>query len=242
MEVHHHPKVEKRSFKEYLLEGLMIFIAVTLGFFAESIRENLSNNEHAKLTKQLVIDLKADTLNLRRSITFERGQQRTIDTLFFLLQKPIDSADTKAIQQLVVNSYALIEFHASTGAITAIEKELNIKQFADSKLPALIADHESKINTINNIYNVLLKLLEDNLEPFTYQHFTAVNAYNVFSKDSVVTVGKMRNLTQEDMTELSIKIELINTLVSNLIERGEEMKKQASELMQYAIEQYDLEN
>jgi len=39
MEVHHHPDVEKKGFKEYLLEGLMIFLAVTMGFFAESYRE-----------------------------------------------------------------------------------------------------------------------------------------------------------------------------------------------------------
>src|SRR5436853_6339027 len=45
MEVHHHPHVEKKSFKEYLLEGLMIFIAETLGFFAESLREHFTNNE-----------------------------------------------------------------------------------------------------------------------------------------------------------------------------------------------------
>jgi hypothetical protein len=30
MEVHHHPHVGKKNFKEYLLEGLMIFLAVTL--------------------------------------------------------------------------------------------------------------------------------------------------------------------------------------------------------------------
>ena len=39
MEVHHHPHVEKKSFKEYILEGLMIFIAVSMGFAAESLRE-----------------------------------------------------------------------------------------------------------------------------------------------------------------------------------------------------------
>jgi hypothetical protein len=41
MEVHHHPDLhhEKKVWKEYLLEGLMIFLAVTLGFFAEQIRE-----------------------------------------------------------------------------------------------------------------------------------------------------------------------------------------------------------
>jgi len=34
MEVPHHPHVEKKSFKEYFLEGLMIFFAVTIGFIA----------------------------------------------------------------------------------------------------------------------------------------------------------------------------------------------------------------
>jgi len=47
MEVHHHPEVEKKGFKEYLLEGLMIFLAVTMGFIAENIRENIS--EHRTL-------------------------------------------------------------------------------------------------------------------------------------------------------------------------------------------------
>jgi hypothetical protein len=48
MEVHHHPEVEKKGLKEYLLEGLMIFLAVTMGFFAETIRENISENGKAK--------------------------------------------------------------------------------------------------------------------------------------------------------------------------------------------------
>jgi hypothetical protein len=39
MEVHHHPHVEKKNFKEYFLEFSMIFLAVMLGFFAENLRE-----------------------------------------------------------------------------------------------------------------------------------------------------------------------------------------------------------
>ncbi len=57
MEVHHHPQVEKKSFKEYLLEGLMIFVAVTMGFFAENIREHFSDK---KSEKQIIIALKED--------------------------------------------------------------------------------------------------------------------------------------------------------------------------------------
>ncbi len=33
MEVHHHPQVEKKNFKKYLLEGLMIFFCGNAWFF-----------------------------------------------------------------------------------------------------------------------------------------------------------------------------------------------------------------
>jgi len=69
MEVHHHPHVEKKSFKEYVLEGLMIFLAVTMGFFAESIRENITKNEREHhLMEMLVEDLKADIPNLDTAV------------------------------------------------------------------------------------------------------------------------------------------------------------------------------
>ena len=48
MEVHHHPHVEKKSFKEYLLEGLMIFLAVSMGFIAENIREGILHRKKEK--------------------------------------------------------------------------------------------------------------------------------------------------------------------------------------------------
>ena len=48
MEVHHHPHVEKKGLKEYFLEFLMIFLAVTLGFFAENIREHFVDKTHEK--------------------------------------------------------------------------------------------------------------------------------------------------------------------------------------------------
>ena len=48
MEVHHHPTVDKKNFKEYFLEFLMIFLAVTMGFFAENIRKYFSERKTAK--------------------------------------------------------------------------------------------------------------------------------------------------------------------------------------------------
>src|ERR1700761_4100630 len=74
MEVHHHPDLEHKHkpWKEYLLEGLMIFIAVMMGFIAENVREDITNNQHAaQLTSRLIHDLKTDTTNLNHKIAQE---------------------------------------------------------------------------------------------------------------------------------------------------------------------------
>ena len=41
MEVHHHSRVEKKNFKEYFLELIMIFLAVTMAIIGENMREHL---------------------------------------------------------------------------------------------------------------------------------------------------------------------------------------------------------
>jgi hypothetical protein len=65
MEVHHHPKVEKKNFKEYFLEFLMIFLAVTMGFFAEQIRESFVEHNHEKeYIQSFYEDLSQDQKNL----------------------------------------------------------------------------------------------------------------------------------------------------------------------------------
>jgi len=72
MEVHHHPNVEKKNFKEYFLEFLMIFLAVTMGFFAENLRESFTNKEkQEQFVQSLYEDLKIDTARLNLIIAYD---------------------------------------------------------------------------------------------------------------------------------------------------------------------------
>jgi len=93
MEVHHHPHVEKKNFKEYFLEFLMIFLAVTMGFFAESYREHLVDIKKEKeYITQLAGDLKEDMkecgINNILSVTsFDKNFANYCDTLVDLLSK-----------------------------------------------------------------------------------------------------------------------------------------------------------
>lgn len=86
MEVHHHPTVEKKSLKEYLLEGLMIFIAVCMGFFAETIREGINEHHRAAVfAASMVKDLEEDTTELRQYIDYFTYANHNTDTLMMLL-------------------------------------------------------------------------------------------------------------------------------------------------------------
>ncbi|HEX3386213.1 MAG TPA: hypothetical protein VHS53_13530 [Mucilaginibacter sp.] len=82
MEVHHHPEVEKKGFKEYLLEGLMIFLAVFMGFIAESLREHIGDREREKLyMESLVTDLKLDTTVLGNAAKSKEARMLAIDSV-----------------------------------------------------------------------------------------------------------------------------------------------------------------
>ncbi|MFI5135545.1 MAG: hypothetical protein ACHQD9_06805, partial [Chitinophagales bacterium] len=86
MEIHHHPKVEKKNFKEYLLEGLMIFLAVMLGFFAENLREQLKNKQEIQLDMQsLVADLNADVAYFDSSLVSNEYACSMADSLVMMV-------------------------------------------------------------------------------------------------------------------------------------------------------------
>src|SRR5436190_12387177 len=86
MEVHHHPHIEKKKFKEYFLEFLMIFLAVTMGFFAESYREHLSDRlKEKEYISSLREDMKTDTLNLTKGILELQEKIIQLDSLMLLL-------------------------------------------------------------------------------------------------------------------------------------------------------------
>ena len=98
MEIHH-PHVEKKSFKEYSLEFLMIFLAVTLGFFAESLREHIIERDHEeKYVQTLYEDLKVDTTLLDANIAERTFVIPKIDTFRMLVH-------TKAIDELPAGTW-----------------------------------------------------------------------------------------------------------------------------------------
>ncbi|HLY68696.1 MAG TPA: hypothetical protein VKR53_03135 [Puia sp.] len=87
MEVHHHPHVEKKSVKEYFLEFLMIFLAVTMGFLAESLRETIGDNKQEDAyVHSMLSDLNNDVSMYGMFDSLNLDYCKMIDSVFLLMK------------------------------------------------------------------------------------------------------------------------------------------------------------
>jgi hypothetical protein len=87
MEVHHHPDLHHKTkkWKEYFLEFLMIFLAVTMGFIAENIREHFVLKKHEKeYMVSLVRDLNNDITGITRTQATVTRYINNADSIFVL--------------------------------------------------------------------------------------------------------------------------------------------------------------
>ena len=154
MEVHHHPHVEKKNFKEYFLEFIMIFLAVTLGFIAESLREHLVNVKKEKeYTITLKEDLLTDTSSLSHLIPEAQLQLDKLDTLCILLNLAANN-NTYNIDRLYY-----LNFRYSFGLILFYQNERTISQIKSTGAFNLIENKECKdsITFYYNFYDAVIQ-------------------------------------------------------------------------------------
>jgi len=89
MEVHAHSHTERKKWTHYLWEFLMLFLAVTLGFFVENQREHMvEHRREVQFIKSYISDLRKDIV-LLDSVTKKREERKTqIDSLTYILRLP----------------------------------------------------------------------------------------------------------------------------------------------------------
>jgi hypothetical protein len=153
MEVHHHPDLhhKKKKFKEYLLECLMIFIAVTLGFIAETIRENISERHREKdYMVGLINNLQSDTSNLNGIISRNDLELRGIDTLMKISKNNFINISTQDSIFFYVMAYTfeLHIFQFNDLTLVQLRNAGGYSLIKTSNIADSVALYESKNNNI----------------------------------------------------------------------------------------------
>lgn len=94
MEVHHvkHEENHKYNIKLFLYEFFIIFLAVTISFFVENIRERyIEHHKEVEYIQSLANDLKIDTLEMSNIIKKTSEQTKGIYTFLKKLENPDSS-------------------------------------------------------------------------------------------------------------------------------------------------------
>jgi len=152
MEVHHHPDLhhKRKNFREYFLEFLMIFLAVTMGFFAETIREGISEHSRAKVfASSMIRDLQADTAQLQSYRSYFSYAANKLDTFMQLLEV----AEPKDIPSGKLYWYGL--FGGAHGSFVP-----NDATFQEMKSSGSLHFFEKKIETEVAKYDRLCRFLQ----------------------------------------------------------------------------------
>ncbi len=147
MEVHHHPTIEKKNFKEYFLEFLMIFLAVTLGFFAENVREDISDNGKEKqYVNSLYDDMRQDSIRINATLGFASRQIQKIDSLIYIINQRLpDSNEINTAYFCARIATRLFYFEETDRTIQQLNNTGNFRLIKNIALADSIIEYEKNL-------------------------------------------------------------------------------------------------
>lgn len=188
MEVHHHPHVPNnpKPWKEYLIEGLMIFVAVTLGYGAENVREHYVNKHKGIISVQnLYKDLKDDSLSYKNSIKNRNFQ----DSCFEVISNLFDENKIKNEIPTVYAAHSSISLRMipsmNTMALDQIKSSGALNYIEDDKLKEMIQSYSSDANGLKLREQREFNFIDKMIDPITttrfeYKYFQKIGNSNFY--------------------------------------------------------------
>jgi hypothetical protein len=187
MEVHHHPNVEKKNFKEYFLEFVMIFLAVTIGFFAENIREHKVEEERAKEFATLMIeDLKKDTSFFRtgseKFLMIEKHQ----DSVLALLHSGFEKASQYDVIKHWINGVWALNFSPHQATYEQMKNSGALRYIKNIRLiNSMQQYYNTMLPSIAHYHDIQSELTERRMVPFLEDHINYQEADFLYGKMNI---------------------------------------------------------
>jgi hypothetical protein len=246
MEVHHHPHVEKKNFKEYLLEGLMIFLAVTMGFFAESYREHLAEvNKENDYIQTFIEDLKTDTATIKKLLITEQNVKlKSIDSLLFLLNTHQIKGHENDLYYFgrAVTRYPI--FQSNDRTVTQLKNSGGLRLIRNAAASDSIINYEKEVQFIyrlqedeNEERKDLYPILCQMYDPFIFDKM--VEGFNITRPNDNPSLRSYDTKIQKDLAFYISEIKESDYLT---IIRLQKLETKAEDAIAFLQKEYHLDN
>jgi len=203
MEVHHHPHIptHAKPWKEYLLEGLMIFVAVTLGYGAENIREHYVETKKALISaKNLYVDVTYDSIGYARNLINRNRQDSCFEIINTYYNNKTLGNETPAIY--AAHGYISLRmlYQMNTLALDEVKNSGALKFLESDELKAAIQRYASlgtglKLREQREFSYIDRMVDPISIKNFEFNFFRAAPAnFKIDSNKIVITIPIPANL------------------------------------------------
>jgi hypothetical protein len=234
MEIHHHPQLhhKPKPWKEYFLEFLMIFLAVTMGFFAESYREHLvDKRKEREIITALFNDIKKDTANLNIIINrympehgaWEDSAEAYVTTL------PIKDNEKK-ITKALINATNWSFYSPPQVALEILKTSGTFNLIQNESIKAEIVNFNSLVNTYVN-YSQFTLAAEHAVDTATAGIIRRGPMRLLVARVYVKTDAEFGSISDSDMPEMSLLKTYDKSAFINFIKKLDAMSYLLNDLL-----------
>jgi hypothetical protein len=249
MEVHHHPDLhhKRKKFRECFLEFLMIFLAVSMGFFAESFREHITENAKEKeYIVSMLEDVQTDTSNIHAAMKSNSMRVLRLDSLATLCfnYNPAEKKDPEIYRlyrfglihpDFISPTERTLSQLKNSGAMRLIRKKAVIDSIVlYDDLAKKLADQQVYYERYQN-ESVQSSL---HLINFSFYYLGRPFAGNAHSYDS----ARLLSNDKRELIEFGNRINIYEGVVAFYNRRLQETEAHAITLINTLRTQYHLEN
>ena len=164
MEVHKHPHhiTHRKKWGEYLLEFIMLFLAVFLGFLAENFRERIvEHNIEKEYIHSLVEDLKSDTLQSNEILVLLNSRSAGVDSVITALSSPAIIENSNNAYRLWSKNIGFPDFISNDRTIQQLKNSGGLRLIRNKAVSDSIMKYDQVIRDFNGLSVVMNGILGD---------------------------------------------------------------------------------
>ena len=243
MEVHHpHHPTHKKKWTEYLLEFLMLFLAVFLGFIAENLREISVEKHRAKeYMHSLIEDLEADTSNIRSTISLAEVMKKQTENLVELINNGLDKSEIAQLYRLNLITGKVVQVSFEDRTSSQLKNSGSLRMVKNSTIADSIRSYWENTKIIEGIADryseFSAKASDVGVQIFNNKYYGQPDPANRF----MITVDSSATLANNDPT-LLIQFSNRKRILGNILfiyeSNMSETKLQAANLISLINNEY----
>jgi hypothetical protein len=241
MEAHYEPKHEKKNWKDYLIDLVMMFIAISLGFGAENIREGYQDRHRVNAFMcKISYDLKADIDQIANLKNERIKRIAQCDSLITMLSSNPAKGDRNKIYQLGRYATRRIHFRPQNATLQQLKNTGDLRLVKFNEVLDAINHYEQELKY--NDENVLVEEKElSEISQLSSRIFDAAVFQKMKIDTNIEPPAGNPNLISYDkalLNEISVKLHYWKRTSVSVLENFDEMKKDAENLLKLTTENY----